>query len=130
MSATMAEVKNRQRDTSVAMLHDFPNPEDFVKHVSARIFAYLAETAGPIMEHFHGDLYYDALMLTEKIKNWDMKNDIQWVWSVNETGTDWREVGVTLSQVRKYCFLCTVSTVEKSYGTAITFNMERINHDD
>jgi hypothetical protein len=129
MTATMAEVKNRNGDQHLALLDDFPNPDDFVKHVSARIFKFLAETAGPIMEHFQGDLYYDALMITEKIKNWDAESDIQWVWSVNETGTDWREVNTTLSQVRKYCFLCTVSTIKKNYGTMITFNMERINND-
>lgn len=128
MTVTMAEVRNRNNDVVLGDLTDFPNHDDFVKHISARIFGLLVETAGPIMEHFHGDLYYDAMCIREKVDKWNPSEDIRWVWSVNESGTDFREADTTLSQVRKECFLCTLSTIDKRYGTLIAFRMEKMNN--
>ncbi len=124
---TMAEVKNRHEPQTIGMLPDFASPNDFVRHIGGRIYGYLAETAGPIIEHYHSDLFHDALKIQSLMMEWRRNKPIQFLWSVNESGTDWRDIDADRQVgVRENAFVCTIWIEEKNYGEVVYFRMERV----
>lgn len=124
MSVTMAEVRFRKDAQFIAHLADFNEDDDFVLHVSARVFGLLAETAGPILEHYHSDLFWDAKFLRDAIGAWDLTKTLTWNWSVNSTGTRVSQ-GVD-GNAREFAFKCSLWAEKRSYGTRIMFRMERV----
>jgi hypothetical protein len=129
MPVTMAEVRNRNHPARIAQMDDFPNTEDFNTHVTARIFGIFAETAGPIVEHFHSDLYHDALYLGKQIAEWDRKKPITWYWSVDDCGTNFHSDAAE-THTRKYFFKCELTVESRSYGDQIQFAMTRMDKEN
>ena len=105
---TMAEVKNRDQPQMIVRLEDFPVPDDFIMHASARIFGFLVETAAPIMENFQSDLYHDSVKLRKAVEKCYIDRETHiWVWTLNESGTTWLP-NTSYSGNRKYVFRCNI----------------------
>ena len=104
---TMAEVKNRDQPQMIVRLEDFPVPDDFIMHASARIFGLLVETAAPIIEHFQSDLYHDSVLLRKAVEDCYIDRGTHiWAWTLNESGTTW--LSEDYSTHRKYIFICKI----------------------
>lgn len=125
MTVTMAEVLNRNNPQRLLGLADFPNDQDFITHTAARAFGIMAETASPILEHYHSDLYHDAMFINRIVAEWDVDKPLVWMWSVNSTGTCFSS-SLDTSAHREYTFRCTLYTEDRSYGTQVMFTMERL----
>lgn len=117
---TMAEVRGLSEGRYIANLADFPAPNDFVLHVTARVFGQLAMVAGPIVEHYHSDLFHDAKQLEALVAGWDRRDTLTFYWSVNDCGTamstDKDFPG------REIAFVCTLSVDSRNN---IVFTMTR-----
>jgi len=118
---TMAEVRSRQDPQFILHFDDFKNEDDLIMHATARIFGLLVETAAPIIESYHSDLYHDSVSLRSLVDNvYVYRITEQFVWSVNESGTAWSK-SQDGSYDREYAFLCTI-WIERE---RIYFKMER-----
>jgi hypothetical protein len=126
--ATMAEVRRRNEPQSVCSLGDFASADSLALHTAARVFSYLAETAGPIMEHYHSDLYHDAMYLQEAVAQWNQEAPLVWYWSVNQTGTT-LSVPEHSDYRRDYAFVCTLYIQEGSFHKNVMFTMRRVDND-
>jgi len=85
---TMAEVLRFDQGRYICYLKDHRSASSFVLHATARMFGMLAQVAGPIMEHYHSDLFHDAKKLEALVADWNREDRLSFYWSVNDTGTD------------------------------------------
>lgn len=109
-------------------MEDFPNPTEFVRHASARVFGHMAKLVVPVLEHYHSDLYYDAQNLQDlvtKLTEGDLA--VAWEYSCSSTGTVFHTCYSTddVSNVRRgdwsrtFAYWCQLRVVDRSWGKAL-----------
>lgn len=101
--------------------------KSFNQHGAARIFGHLLKVATPIIQYYHSDLYYDSLLIGEKLDQWDTESPVTWVWGVRETGTDMSDTHVGFLDGRaEVVFDCTLRMETRSWGNGVAmFEMKR-----
>lgn len=126
---TMWEVR-RNRPQSTVCGKDFIGSDgvfkrgQFNSHLGCNIFGFLAETAGPILRHYHSDLYHDALFIQHLVDEWDLKEPVEFYWGVRDTGT-------SISHDPDWCdncevwFRCSLFSEPKPWGNTMIFDMVR-----
>jgi hypothetical protein len=124
MPATMADIRNRNEPQMVIAASDYRDSDEYVVSLSARVFGYLAETAGPILEHYHSDLYHDARIIEQMVADWDSEMPLEFFWSLNNTGTSLSRT--VISNPREYMFKCALWEEKRNYGSVVLFTMERV----
>lgn len=90
-------------------------------------FECLAETAGPILRHHHGDLFHDAMQLQNLVSKWDHKDELVFYWGCRESGTQLlKDFDQAFEDYCEVFFKCRVFPEDRRWGTVFTFDMTRM----
>ena len=86
---TMLEIhsNNGRERTLIHDIQHFGSTEDTNFHGSARIFGAMAEVAGPILEHYHSDLYHDAMFIKRTVQDLVPFEPVEFYYGIRNTGT-------------------------------------------
>lgn len=110
----------------LAVMEDFPDPDDFAKHVGARLFQPMVALAQSTIQHFQGDLYHAALQIHKTLlENHTLDKQVHWYLSFNESGFDLcTDIG---ESNREHQYAIVLRKESRSYGDAVVVDIKVIS---